>query len=429
MSGKVKPKKPIGTRYKRPKYRNISASRKLPKSNTTNITPAANFQFPGLKSERVPTPEEEEEENIQLDIVDDFPINNNRGPQAAAADYDEDDWPSNNRGPQAAAKPKWYVDDNRIPPRAAAASCYDYNRRPHASASASSASCYDYNREPPRAAARFDSDEYEKSIRKELVDRGAIPSMANDMMERIFTPYDIPNYPVTTRRVEMPSLMQISLDMNDVRTKIRETRAICESNEGTHLPVCVASAFSALGLMLPEDLMDEIEIQREQPIGRTDDHILGYLYKKNIITSETTLDFENDADLIVKLQILLRTGNATIIVIYGGNNSMAHMVLIVNEGPHRDRSGNDRSGIYCVDILTNTIVELDSETNAFQEYLSKSKRLTDSILVYNGITITERLGLKRKMFPEEIRIRKKKLAPSKKRRLNGGRRTRKPLHL
>ena len=381
----VKPKNPIGTRYKKPKYKNISVTRKLPKSKTTNLAPAIDLPFnmfehnyrnilhPRLKSERVPTSEEEEEDNIQITIEDDFPVNNNRLASASAS---------------------------------------------AASASAASAS-----------SASFNSKSQQHLIRKELEDRGAIPSMADDMMERIFTPYDIPNYPVTTRRVEMPSLMQISLDMNDVRTKIRETRAICESNEGTHLPVCVASAFSALGLMLPEDLMDEIEIQREQPIGRTDDHILGYLYKKNIITSETTLDFENDADLIVKLQILLRTGNATIIVIYGGNHSMAHMVLIVNEGPHSDRSGNDRSGIYCVDILGDTIVELDSETNAFQEYLSKSKRLTDSILVYNGITITERLGLKRKMFPEEIRIRKKKLAPSKKRRLNGGRRTRKPLHL
>jgi hypothetical protein len=141
------------------------------------------------------------------------------------------------------------------------------------------------------------------------------------------------------------------------------------------------------------------------------------------------LDFESEEELIAKLQLLLRTGNATIITVYGGNQLFSHMVLIVNAGPHIDRGGRHRSGLYCVDILTNTIVELDSETNAFQKYLTKSERLTDSILVYNGITITERLGLKRKMFPEEIQIRKKKLAPSKKRRLNGGRRTRKPLHL
>ena len=30
----VKPKNPIGTRYKKPKYKNISATRKLPKSKT-----------------------------------------------------------------------------------------------------------------------------------------------------------------------------------------------------------------------------------------------------------------------------------------------------------------------------------------------------------------------------------------------------------
>lgn len=374
----VKPKNPIGTRYKKPKYKNISVSRKLPKSKTTNLAPAIDLPFnmfehnyrnilhPRLKSERVPT--SEEEDNIQISIEDDFPVNN--------------------------------------------------NRLASASASASSAS-----------SASFNSKSQQHLIRKELEDRGAIPLMADDMMERTFSSYDIPNYPVTTRRVEMPSLMQISLDMNDVRTKIRETRAICESNEGTHLPVCVASAFSALGLMLPEDLMDEIEIQREQPIGRTDEQLLEYLYTKNIITSKIPLDFESEEELIAKLQILLRTGNATIITVYGGNQLFSHMVLIVNAGPHSDRGGRHRSGLYCVDILGNTIVELDSETNAFQEYLSKSKRLTDSILVYNGITITERLGLKRKMFPEEIRIRKKKLAPSKKRRLNGGRRTRKPLHL
>ena len=367
----VKPKNPIGTRYKKPKYKNISATRKLPKSKTSNMAPAIDLPFnlfehnyrnilhPRLKSEQVPT--SEEEDNIQISIEDDFPVNNNRSAYASASS--------------------------------------------------------------------FNSKSQQQLIRKELEDRGAIPSMADDMMERTFSSSDIPNYPVTTRRVEMPSLMQISLDMNDVRTKIKETRAICESNEGTHLPVCVASAFSALGLMLPEDLMDEIEIQREQPIGRTEEQLLEYLYTKNIITSKIPLDFESEEELIAKLQLLLRTGNATIITVYGGNQLFSHMVLIVNAGPHIDRGGRHRSGLYCVDILTNTIVELDSETNAFQKYLSKSERLTDSILVYNGITITERLGLKRKMFPEEIQIRKKKLAPSKKRRLNGGRRTRKPLHL
>jgi hypothetical protein len=425
MSGKVKPKKPIGTRYKRPKYRNISASRKLPKSNTTNITPAANFQlftpnfqFPGLKPERVPTPEEEEEENIQLDIVDDFPINNNRGPQAAAAaDYDEDDWPSNNRGPQAAVKHKWYVDDNRIPPRAAAAS----------------ASCYDFNRGPPRAAAaaaaRFDSDEYEKLIHKELVDRGVIPPKEDDMIERTFSSSNIPNYVVATRRVETPSLMQISLDIKDINAKIKETRAICESNEGTHLPVCVASAFSALGLMLPEDLMDEIDIQRDQPIGRTDKDMLEYLWTKSIITSETLLDFEDDEELILKMQTLLRKGNSTIITVYGGNNRMAHVVLIVNAGRYTDKNGIDRSGIYCVDILENKNFELDAEKNTFQEYLSKYGRNTNSILVYNGLTINEKRGVKRKKEEKEIHIRKKPTTPSKKRRLEGGRRTRKHVHL
>jgi hypothetical protein len=374
----VKPKNPIGTRYKKPKYKNISVTRKLPKSKTSNMAPAIDLPFnlfehnyrnilhPRLKSERVPT-SEEEEDNIQISIEDVFPVNNNRSAYASASAY-----PS---------------------------------------------------------TASFNSKSQQQLIRKELEDRGAIPSMADDMMERTFSSSDIPNYPVTTRRVEMPSLMQISLDMNDVRTKIKETRAICESNEGTHLPVCVASAFSALGLMLPEDLMDEIEIQREQPIGRTEEQLLEYLYKKNIITSKIPLDFESEEELIAKLQLLLRTGNATIITVYGGSQLFSHMVLIVNAGPHIDRGGRHRSGLYCVDILKNTIVELDSETNAFHEYLSKSERLTDSILVYNGITITERLGLKRKMFPEEIPIRKKKLAPSKKRRLNGGRRTRKPLHL
>ena len=372
----VKPKNPIGTRYKKPKYKNISMTRKLPKSKTSNVAPAIDLPFnlfehnyrnilhPRLKSERVPTPREEEEDNIQISIEDDFPVNNNRSAYASAS-----------------------------------------------------------------ASASFNSKSQQQLIRKELEDRGAIPSMADDMMERTFSSSDIPNYPATTRRVEMPSLMQISLDMNDVRTKIKETRAICESNEGTHLPVCVASAFSALGLMLPEDFMDEIEIQREQPIGRTDEQLLEYLYTKNIITSKIPLEFESEEELIAKLQLLLRTGNATIITVYGGNQIFSHMVLIVNVGPHIDRGDRHRSGLYCVDILGNTIVELDSETNAYQEYLSKSKRSTNSILVYNGITITERLGLKRKMFPEEIRIRKKKLAPSKKRRPNGGRRTRKPLHL
>jgi hypothetical protein len=428
MSGKVKPKKPIGTRFKRPKYRNISASRKLPKSNTTNITPAANFQlftpnfqFPGLKSERVPTPEEEEEENIQLDIVDDFPINNNRGPQSAAAAADYDDWPSNNRGPQAAVKHKWYIDDNRKPPRAAAAA---------------SASCYDYNRGPPRAAAaaHFNSDEYEKSIRKELVDRGAIPSMANDMMERIFTPYDIPNYPVTTRRVEMPSLMQVSLDIKDIEAKIRKTRAICESNEGTHLPVCVASALSVLDLMLPQQLIDEIEYQREYEAGIPDELLLDYLYRKNIITSKTILDFEDEADLITKIQLLLKKGNSTIITVYGGNNRMSHVVLIVNAGRYTDKNGRDRSGVYCVDILADDIIELDvvkkndSDDTPFIEYLSKYDRNTNSIFVYNGFTINEKRGVKRKE-EKEIHIRKKPTTPSKKRRLEGGRKTRKHVHL
>lgn len=358
----VKTKKLIGNRYKRPKYRNKSRTRILSQPKITSMAPAIDLPFnmfehnyrnilhPRLKSERVPTIEED---NIQLSIEDDFPVNNNR------------------------------------------------------SASAS-------------ASASFNSKNQQYLIREELENRGAILSMADDMMEQKNRLSDIPNYPVTTRRVEMPSLMQISLDMNDVRTKIRETRAICESNKGTNLPVCVASAFSALGLMLPEDLMEEIEIQREQPIGRTDDHILGYLYKKNIITSKTTLDFKNDADLIVKLQILLRTGNATIIVIYGGNQSMNHMVLIVNEGPH-----SDRSGIYYVDILTNVIFELDAKTNAFYNYLSNSGRNTNSIIVYNGETINEKRGIKREINKESPKIRKKEVRSSKKRRLEGGQKTRK----
>jgi hypothetical protein len=442
MSEKVKPRKPFGTRYKKPKYRNISTIRILPKPNTTNITPAVNFQlftpnfqFPGLKSERVPTPEEEEEEeNIQLRVEEKFPLNNNIGPQAAAAaaaDYDEDDF---NRGPQASVKHKWYVDDNRIPPRAAA-SCYDDREHPRAAASCyddrehprAAASCYD-DREHPRAAARFDSDEYEKSIREELENIGAIPLMDDDMVERRFSSSNIPNYLVATRRVEMPSLMQITLNMKDIEAKIKKTRSICELNEGTHLPVCVASAFSALGLMLPEDLMDEIEVQREQPIGRTDKQIFDYLYRKNIITSEIYMGFKNDADLIEKLQVLLRKGNSTIITVYGGRHTMAHVVLIVNAGPHIDESGRNKSGVYCVDILENTIIELDAETNTFQAYLLRYGRNTNSILVYNGLTINEKRGVKRKE-KEEIHIRKKKLAPSKKRRLNGGRKTRKHFHL
>ena len=420
----VKPKKPIGTRYKRPKYRNRSTIRRLPKSNTTNITPTPNFQFPGLKSERVPPiPEEEyEEENIQLSVEEDFPVNNNRGPQAAAAaDYDEEDF---NREPPALANPKWYVDDNRIPRRAEIESCYDFNRGPPAAAAAA-ASCYDFNRGPPAAAAaaRFDSDKYEKSIRKELVDRGVIPSIEDDMIERKFSSSNIPNYPVTTRRVEMPSLMQVSLDIKDIEAKIKQTRAICESNTGTNLPVCVASAFSALGLMLPEDLIAEIEIQRKQPIGRTDEQYLEYLYTKNIITSTLALDFESEDELIAILQLLLKKGNSTIINVYGGSNSMTHMVLIVNAGPRRGRSG-----LYCVDILTKIIIELDAETNAFQSYLSHYGRNTNSIIVYNGLTINEKRGVKRKEKEEDIHIRKKTTTPSKKRRL-GGRRTRKPLHL
>jgi hypothetical protein len=107
---------------------------------------------------------------------------------------------------------------------------------------------------------------------------------------------------------------------------------------------------------------------------------------------------------------------------------MAHVVLIVNAGPHIDESGGHRSGLYCVDILGNTIVELDSETNAFQAHLFKYDRNTNSILVYNGLTIkNEKRGVKRKK--KEAHIRKKPTTPSKKRRLNGGRRTRKSVHL
>ena len=249
------------------------------------------------------------------------------------------------------------------------------------------------------------------------------------MVERTFRSSDIPNYLVATRRVETPSLMQISLDIKDINAKIKETRAICESNEGTHLPVCVASAFSALGLMLPEDLMDEIDIQRDQPIGRTDKDMLAYLWTKGIITSETVLDFKNDKDLIEKLQVLLRKGNSTFITVYGGLHKMSHVVLIVNAGRYTDKNGIDRSGIYCVDILEKNIFELDAEKNIFQEYLSRYRRNTNSILVYNGLTINEKRGVKRKKEEEEIQIRKKPTPPSKKRRLKGGRKTRKPLHL
>jgi hypothetical protein len=439
----VKPKKPTGTRYKKPKYRNISTIRRLPKSNTTNITPAVNFQlftpnfqFPGLKSGRVPTPEEEEEEeeeeekeeNIRVDIEDTLPLNNNRGPPISA-DYDEDDWHSNNRGPPRAVKHKWYVNDNRILPRAEIESCYDVNRGPpRAAASASSASCFDFNRGLPRAAAQFDSDKYQESIRKELEDIGAIAPKENDMIERTFHSSDIPVYPVTSTRVEIPSLMQISLGIKDIEAKIRETRAICESNTGTHLPVCVASAFTALGLMLPQQLIDEIKYQRESEAGIPDKLLLDYLYRKNIITSKTMLDFKDEADLITKIQLLLKKGNSTIITVYGGCHSMSHMVLIVNAGPHIDRSGRDRSGVYCVDILADIIIELDGDDTPFIKYLSQYERETDSIFVYNGLTINEKRGVKRKE-KEEIQIRKKKLEPSKKRRLEGGRKTRKHVHL
>ena len=164
------------------------------------------------------------------------------------------------------------------------------------------------------------------------------------MIERTFRPSDIPVYPLTSTRVETPSLMQVSSDIKDIEAKIRKTRAICESNEGTHLPVCVASALSVLDLMLPEKLIDEIEYQREYEVGIPDELLIDYLYRKNIITSKTMLDFKDEAELITKIQTLLKKGNSTIITVYGGNNIMSHMVLIVNAGPHIDRSGRDRSG-------------------------------------------------------------------------------------
>ena len=34
-----------------------------------------------------------------------------------------------------------------------------------------------------------------------------------------------------------------------------------------------------------------------------------------------------------------------------------------------DRNNNHKSGLYCVDILTNVIFELDAKTNAFYNYL------------------------------------------------------------
>lgn len=440
----VKPKKPFGTKYKIPKYRDRSTTRRLPQPRiNTDITPAVNFQlftpnfqFPGLKSKQVRTPEKEEEENIQLRVEEKFPLNNNRGPPREAY-YNEEDFPiNNNRGPQAAAESKWYVDYNRIQPRAAAAascyddrelpraaaSCYDYNTRPRAT----SVECFDFNRGQPRAAAQFDFDKYQESIRNEL--HGVIPPKEDDMIERTFRPSDIPVYPLTSTRVERPSLMQVSLDIEDIEAKIRETRVICESNEGTHLPVCVASALSVLDLMLPEKLIDEIEYQREYEVGIPDELLLDYLYRKNIITSKTILDFKDEAELITKIQTLLKKGNSTIITVYGGNNIMSHMVLIVNAGPHIDRSGRDRSGVYCVDILADIIIELDGDDTPFIEYLSKYDRNTDSIFVYNGLTINEKRGVKRKK-KEKIQINKKKLEPSKKRRLEGGRKTRKRVHL
>jgi hypothetical protein len=229
-------------------------------------------------------------------------------------------------------------------------------------------------------------------------------------------------------------LMQVSLDIKDIEAKIRKTRAICESNEGTHLPVCVASALSVLDLMLPQQLIDEIEYQREYEAGIPDELLIDYLYRKNIITSKTILDFEDEADLITKIQLLLKKGNSTIITVYGGNNRMSHVVLIVNAGRYTDKNGRDRSGVYCVDILADDIIELDvvkkndSDDTPFIEYLSKYDRNTNSIFVYNGFTINEKRGIKRKE-EEEIHIRKKSTTPLKKRRLEGGRRTRKPIHL
>jgi len=180
--------------------------------------------------------------------------------------------------------------------------------------------------------------------------------------------------------------------------------------------------------MLPEKLIDEIEYQREYEVGIPDELLLDYLYRKNIITSKTILDFKDEAELITKIQTLLKKGNSTIITVYGGNNIMSHMVLIVNAGPHIDRSGRDRSGVYCVDILADIIIELDGDDTPFIEYLSKYDRNTDSIFVYNGLTINEKRGVKRKK-KEKIQINKKKLEPSKKRRLEGGRKTRKRVHL
>ena len=249
------------------------------------------------------------------------------------------------------------------------------------------------------------------------------------MIERTFSSSNIPNYVVATRRVETPSLMQISLDMKDIEAKIMGTRAICESKAGIHLPVCVASAFTALGLMLPQQLINEIEYQRKSEAGIPDKLLLDYLYRKNIITSKTILDFKDEAELITKIQTLLKKGNSTIISVYGGRHSMTHMVLIVNAGPHIDRSDRDRSGVYCVDILADVIIELDGDDTPFIQYLSKSDRETNSIFVYNGLTINEKRGVKRKEEEEEIHIRKKKLKPSKKRRLEGGRKTRKRVHL
>ena len=113
---------------------------------------------------------------------------------------------------------------------------------------------------------------------------------------------------------------------------------------------------------------------------------------------------------------------------------MSHVVLIVNAGRYTDKNGRDRSGVYCVDILADDIIELDvvkkndSDDTPFIEYLSKYDRNTNSIFVYNGFTINEKRGIKRKE-EEEIHIRKKSTTPLKKRRLEGGRRTRKPLHL
>ena len=75
---------------------------------------------------------------------------------------------------------------------------------------------------------------------------------------------------------------------------------------------------------------------------------------------------------------------------------MSHVVLIVNAGPHIDRSGRDRSGVYCVDILAGIIIELDGVDTPFIQYLSKYDRNTNSIFVYNGLPINEKRGVKRK---------------------------------